>query len=81
MVKSFNRTLKTILKEPVGHYGSEWDQYLARILLTYRNTPHDSTDEKPSFLSFGMDCHSPTEVGLSPQLSFTETDYCEEVTE
>ena len=28
----------------------------------YRNTPHDSTGEKPSFLLFGIDCRSPSEA-------------------
>jgi len=36
------------------------------LLWAYRNTPHKSTGEKPSFLLFGFDCRSPTEAALLP---------------
>ena len=74
MVERFNRTLKVMLRKHAGRYGNQWDQYLARILWAYRNTPHESTGEKPSFLLFGMDCRSPTEAELSPPLNSSETD-------
>ena len=74
MVERFNRTLKAMLRKHAGRYGNQWDQYLARILWAYRNTPHESTGEKPSFLLFGMDCRSPTEAELSPPLNSSETD-------
>lgn len=74
MVERFNRTLKAMLRKHAGHYGNQWDQYLARILWAYRNTPHETTGEKPAFLLFGMDCRSPTEAELSPPLNRNETD-------
>ena len=37
-----------------------------RVLWAYRNTPHESTKEKPSFLLFGYDCRFPTEAALLP---------------
>ena len=36
------------------------------LVWAYRNTLHESTAEKPSFLLFGRDCHSPTEAALLP---------------
>lgn len=37
------------------------------MLWAYRNTPHNSTGEKPSFLLFGIDCRSPSEAAyLNP---------------
>jgi len=84
MVERFNRTLKAMLRKHAGRYGNQWDQYLARILWAYRNTPHETTGEKPSFLLFGMDCRSPTEAGLSPPSNQNETDvtaYREELME
>ena len=36
------------------------------LLWAYRNTPHESTGEKPSFLLFGMDCKAPSEAALLP---------------
>ena len=73
MVERFNRTLKAMLRKHAGRYGNQWDRYLARILWAYRNTPHETTGEKPSFLLFGMNC-SPTEAELSPLPNQYETD-------
>ena len=66
MVERFNRTLKTALRKHAIRFGNQWDTYLSGILWAYRNSPHDSTGEKPSFLLFGMDCRSPTEAALLP---------------
>ena len=49
----------------------------------YRNSPHESTREKPSFLLFGLDLRSPTEVALLPSSSVDPadiSDYREDVT-
>ena len=62
--------------------GTQWDRYLSGLIWAYRNTPHKTTDEKPSFLLFGIDCHSPSEAALSPPslLEPTElSDYREEL--
>ena len=56
----------------------QWDTYLSGALWAYRNIPHSSTGEKPSFLLFGFDCHHPTEAATLPtkQLNATDiTDY------
>ena len=55
MVECFNRTLKSMLCKHAARFGLQWDRYLSGVLWAYRNTPHDSTGEKPSFLLFGMD--------------------------
>ena len=39
MVERFNWTLKAMPRKHVGHYDNQWGQYLARILLAYRNSP------------------------------------------
>ena len=82
MVEQFNHTLKAMLHKHVSRFGSQWDRYLSGILWTYRNTPHDSTREKPSFLLFGVDCRSPTEVEITPPSNWNPTnvvDYREEL--
>ena len=66
MVERFNRTLKSMIHKYVTQFGKQWDQYLPGLLWAYRNTPHESTGEKPSYLLFGMDCRSPTEAALLP---------------
>ena len=65
-VERFNRTLKTALRKHAARFGSQRDQHLPGILWAYRNTPHSSTGEKPSFLLYGVDCRSPTEAAYLP---------------
>ena len=82
MVERFNRTLKSILRKHAARFGKQWDRYLSGVLYSYRNTPHDSTGEKPSYLLFGTDLRSPAEAAyLSPseQTWTTPEDYREGV--
>ena len=66
MVERFNRTLKGMLRKHAARFGTQWDTYLHGVLWAYRNTPHESTGEKLSFLLYGHDCRSPTEAVLLP---------------
>ena len=82
LVEQFNRTLKAMLRKHVSRFGTQWDQYLSGVLWAYRNTPHDTTGEKPSYLLFGVDCRSPTEAELTPPSTWNPisvTDYREEL--
>ena len=63
MVERFNRTLKAMLRKHAARFGGQWDRFLPGVLYAYRNTPHESTGEKPSFLLFGTD---PTEASYLP---------------
>ena len=83
MVERFNHTLIAILKKHVEKFGMQWDKHIPGILWAYRNTPHQSTGEKPSYLLFGFDCRSPTEASLlptSPNGEVDITDYRRELT-
>ena len=73
-VERFNRTLKTALRKHAARFGCQWDQHLSGILWAYRNTPHSSTGEKPSFLLFGLDCRTPTEAAYLPVTEISPTD-------
>ena len=66
LTKRFNRTLKTMICKRAATYGSQWDKYLHGLLWVYRNTPHESTGKKPSFLLYGIDCQTPTEAAFLP---------------
>jgi len=66
MVEWFNRTLKTMLRKHAVKFNKQWDRYLPGVLWAYRNTPHEATKEKPSYLLFGYDCRSPTEAAFLP---------------
>ena len=74
MVESLNRTLKTMLRKHAVKFNTHWDHFLPRALWAYRNTPHESTKEEPSFLLFGMDLKSPTEAALLPPNSLDPID-------
>ena len=64
LVERYNRTLKTALRKHAARFGTQWDKLLPGVLWAYRNTPHEATHEKPSYLLFGMDLRSPTEAAL-----------------
>ena len=66
LVERMNRTLKAMLRKHTATFGKQWDTFLSGVLWAYRNMPHESTKEKPSFLLFGIDCKSPTEASLLP---------------
>ena len=74
MVERFNRTLKTAIRKHAATYGPQWDRYLSGILFAYRNIPHDSTGEKPSYLLFGVDCRTPTDAEFLNPTSLQLTD-------
>ena len=82
MVERFNRTLKAMLRKHAARFGKQWDQYLSSVLWAYRNTVHESTGEKPSFLLFGLDLRSPTEAAFmkpTDPIPSNIEDYCKEV--
>ena len=83
MVERFNRTLKTSLRKHAATYGNQWDKYLYGVLYAYRNIPQESTGEKPSYLLYGMDLHTPSEAAILPPspTGWVDTDdYREQVT-
>ena len=66
IVERFNLTLKTSLRKHAATYGNQWDKYLYGVLYAYRNIPHESTGEKPSYLLYGMDLRTPSEAAILP---------------
>uniref|UniRef100_A0A1X7UW15 Integrase catalytic domain-containing protein n=1 Tax=Amphimedon queenslandica TaxID=400682 RepID=A0A1X7UW15_AMPQE len=74
MVEQFKRTLKAILRKHAAKCGPQWDLYLPGVLWAYRITRHEATKEKPTFLMFGVDLRSPTEVALVPMETVTGCD-------
>ncbi len=83
MVERFNRTLKTMLRKHVAKFGPHWDQFIPGVLWAYRNTPHESTLEKPSYLMFGVDVRTPNEAAILPSVELKHStdveDYREEL--
>ena len=82
MIERLNRILKALLRKQAAKFGAQWDTYLSGALWAYCNTPHTSTGEKPSYLLFGYDCHSPTEATMlptTPHRPVNISDYREEL--
>ena len=46
--------------------GSSGTSIYMGCLLAYRNTPHEATGKKPSYLLYGRDCHYPIEAAFLP---------------
>ena len=66
MVERLNHTLKTMLQKYIAKFHSQWDRFLPGVLWAYRNTPHESTREKPSLLLFRIDLKLPMESSKVP---------------
>ncbi len=64
-------------QEHAARFGVQWDRFLSGVVWAYRNTPHEATHEKPSYLLFGLDCRSPTEAALLPPTELRATDVME----
>ena len=82
LTERFNRMLKSLLRKHAVKFGKQWDVHLPAVLWAYRNVPHTSTGEKPSYLLFGVDLRSPTDGALYPESRVATTDvrdYREEV--
>ena len=85
LVERFNRILKMMLRKYVDKFGSQLDKFLPGVLRAYKNTPHGSTGEKPSFLLFRVDCRSPTQTALIPPqktqttVAKDDSDHCKEL--
>jgi len=62
-----------MLRKQAVTYGAQWDKFLPGMLWVYRNTPHDTTEEKPSLLLFDIDCRTPTEAALLPPVDSEPT--------
>ena len=73
MIERMKHTLIAMLRKHVVKFSGQWNTYLPGVLWAYHNTPHESTQEKPSFLLYGVDCRSLTEAAFLPQegLEFT----------
>jgi len=74
LVECYNRTLKSMLRKHAARYSMQWDEYISSVQWAYRNTPHEATCEKPSYLLFGMDCQGPMETALLLPLNDEYTD-------
>ena len=71
-----------MLRKQATTYGLQCDKYRHGVLWAYKNIPHESTQEKSSFLLFAIDCHHPTKAAFMLQTSMDPvvvTDYQEEL--
>ena len=74
LVERHNWILKTALRKHAARYEVQWDQMLPGVVWVYRNTPHEASLEKLSFLLFRMNCRIPSEVAVLPPASVMPAD-------
>ena len=65
LVENFNRTLQAMIAKYSAVHGSNWDEFLPRLLFAYRTKCHESTGESPFYLLYGRDARIPIEETLS----------------
>ena len=63
-----------LLRKQAVKFGRQWDLHILAVLWAYRNVPHTSTGEKPSYLLFGFYLRSPTDAALYPESSADPVD-------
>ena len=66
LLEHLNMTLKSMLHKHAVMFGNQWDHYLPGVLWAHRNTPHEATKEKPSYLLIGTDCRFLTKAAFLP---------------
>ena len=66
LVERYNRTLKSMFRKHAARFGKDWDKFMPGVQWAYRNTPHEATGEKPSYLLFGVDLRMLSEAALLP---------------
>ena len=66
-----------MLRKHAVKFNNQWDRYLQGVLWAYRNTPHEATKKKPSYLLFSVDLRSPTEAAFLPEETQGYTDISE----
>ena len=79
MVKRFSKTLKMMLHKHTAKYGSQWDEFLPGVSWAYHNTSYAATGKRPSYLLFGVNCHSPTEAAFMTPNQYSYTNICQEL--
>jgi hypothetical protein len=69
LTERFNHTIASMISKYVSNDQNDWDEFIPFVLSAYRNSPQESTGEKPSYLMFGRDVRLPMDVSLDPQPS------------
>ena len=78
LVENFNRTLRAMIAKYSAVHGSNWDEFLPRLLFAHWTKCHESTGESPHYLLYGRDARIPIEETLSFERSpyTVDVDYC-----
>jgi len=62
LVERFNGTLENLLAKFVSDRQDDWDVLLPYVLLAYRSSRHDATNDLPFFLLYGREPNLPVDV-------------------
>ena len=75
LVENFNRTLRAMIAKYSAVHGSNWNEFLPRLLFAYRTKCHESTGESPFYLLYGRDAR----ILIEETLSFERSPYTVDV--
>ena len=62
----FNRTLQQMLKTYVNEERDDWDDHLPYVMMAYRATVHDSTNQTPNLMFMGTENILPIDLVMGP---------------
>ena len=64
--KRFNRTIEDMLSKYISANQRDWDEHLPLLLLAYRSSVHESTQQTPYMMMFGRHALLPVDL-VCPQ--------------
>ena len=65
MVDRFNRTMGAMIRSLIGDEHDNWDKILPLILMAYRSSVHEITQQTPHMMLFGREMTVPLALTLS----------------
>ena len=66
LVERQNKTLEKLLAMVCAKHQFDWDEHIPYVLMAYRSSVHDSTQETPNLLCFGREISLPLDAATPP---------------
>lgn len=76
--EKFNRTIEDMLSKYISKAQRDWDEYLPLLLLAYRSSVHESTNQTPYMMMFGRHALLPIDLVCIPpssEINMTSHEY------
>ena len=66
LVERQNKTLEKLLAMVCAQHQFDWDEHIPYVLMAYRSSVHESTQETPNLLCFGREVSLPLDAATPP---------------